>query len=142
MAQTYLLFPCFSQSWNSSSRSLNIPYSYSDWFIDWLYFSKQWEQFAICNVNWSFLKPTHFFTILKRFYLFIFRQREREWEGRKKHQCEKETSIGCLVHVPQPGPNLQPRQAPWPGIKLAASRFAGWHPTHWSTLVGVSLFVV
>ena len=35
-----------------------------------------------------------------RFYLFIFRERVREGE---KHQCDRETSIGCLFHVPHPG---------------------------------------
>ena len=36
----------------------------------------------------------------KRFYLFIFREREREGE---KHRCEREPAVGCLLHSPWPG---------------------------------------
>ena len=33
------------------------------------------------------------------FYLFLERGRKRESEG-EKHQCERETSLGCLSHTP------------------------------------------
>ena len=46
---------------------------------------------------------------LKRFYLFIFREREREGV---KHRCERETSLGCLLYVP------------WPAIKCTTSAYA------------------
>ena len=45
-----------------------------------------------------------FIFILKRFYLFIFRERGREGkrEG-EKHLCERETPTGCLLYAPWPG---------------------------------------
>ena len=73
------------------------------------------------------------FLFIKRFYQF-FLERGREGE---KHQCEGETSIGCLSYVPQPGtepatqtcaqtgnrtcgPSLcndaQPTEPPWSGL--------------------------
>ena len=37
------------------------------------------------------------------FYLFIFRERGREGEREgEKHQCERQTSISCPSHMPQP----------------------------------------
>nr|KAF6492383.1 hypothetical protein HJG59_009588 [Molossus molossus] len=37
----------------------------------------------------------------------------REWKGmrgkdREKHQCERDTSIGCLLHTPLPGLGIKP----------------------------------
>ena len=51
---------------------------------------------------------------LKRFYLFTFRERGREGarEG-EKHQCARETSIGCHSHAASWGPDPQPRHVPW-----------------------------
>ena len=60
----------------------------------------------------------------KRFYLFYFYT-----EGKGGRERRKETSIGCLL------------LRPWPGIKpttLACAltfRFAGQHPTNWTTWV-------
>ena len=51
--------------------------------------------YGICN-------PLNHF--LKRLYLFIFGERGREGDKKgEKHQCERETLIGCLSHVPPPG---------------------------------------
>ena len=51
-------------------------------------------------------------------YLFIFREREREREREgEKHQCERETSVGCLLCTPNQGPGLQPRHVPRLGIE-------------------------
>ena len=45
------------------------------------------------------LRP--FFFFLKRFYLFVFRERGREGEREgEKHQCARNTSIGCLPCTP------------------------------------------
>ena len=51
--------------------------------------------------------------LLLFFYLFTFRERrrEREREG-EKHQCVRDTLIGCLSHAPKWGPGLQPRLVP------------------------------
>ena len=56
--------------------------------------------------------------------------RKGEIEG-EKHQCERETLIGCLSYMPPPGtkPNPQPRHVPWLGIELVTFRFVGLHPT-------------
>ena len=66
--------------------------------------------------------------IFLRFYLCIFRQggREGEKEG-EKHQCERKTSIGCLLHVPQQGTELNPGMSPdW---ELNWQLFALWDNT-------------
>ena len=61
-----------------------------------------------------------FIFIFKRFYLFIFRERGKEG---KKHQCVRETWIGCLSHAHNWGPGPQPRHVPWLGIELATFWF-------------------
>ena len=46
---------------------------------------------------------------LKRFYVCIFRERGREGESQgEKHPRSRDTSIGCLSHVPHWGPGLCP----------------------------------
>ncbi|KAF6109763.1 hypothetical protein HJG60_010966 [Phyllostomus discolor] len=46
----------------------------------------------------------------QRFYLFIFREREKEGERQGgKHQCVGNTWIGCLLHTPSWRRSLQPR---------------------------------
>ena len=67
----------------------------------------------------------------KDFLTIIFRQRGRGGERdrninmREKHQCAKETLIGCLLHAHNPG--MQPDQQ---GIELATFWFAGWCSVH------------
>ena len=57
-----------------------------------------------------------------RLYLLILERedgeggRERE---REKHQCERQTLIGCLSIHPHQGPNPQASYVPWLGIKPA-----------------------
>ena len=63
------------------------------------------------NISESVASPTKFRMLrnfLKRFYLFIFRQkgREEEREG-EKHQCV----VASLV-APDWGPGLEPRHVP------------------------------
>ena len=49
----------------------------------------------------------HYLNSLKRFYLFIFRERGMEGErGRETSMC------GCLSHAPYWGPDPQPRHVP------------------------------
>ena len=63
-------------------------------------------------------------------YLFIFRERGGEGEGRRqgeKHQCFRDTSIGCLSHSPNWEPGPQPSHVPWLEIKPVTFWFAGWH---------------
>ena len=54
-------------------------------------------------------------------------------EGRKrdKHQCEREISIGRLLHKLQPG-SRPPIQA------CVLTGHAGRHPVHWATPVRVA----
>ena len=40
---------------------------------------------------------------LKRFYSFLEKEEEREKDRERKHQYEGETSISCLLDMPQPG---------------------------------------
>ena len=50
---------------------------------------------------------------IKRFDLFIFRQRGREREGEeKKHQCVSDTSTGCLSHASNQGSAHSPGLCP------------------------------
>ena len=42
-----------------------------------------------------------------------------------KHQCERETSIGWLLHMPWPGTKLQSRHVPSLGIKPTTFGFTG-----------------
>ena len=75
----------------------------------------------------SFFKCSRecFFLILTRGYVYFKDTKEvREKEGGKRrereaHQCGRETSIGCLPYLPQPG------YVPWLGIELANFWFTG-----------------
>ena len=70
-------------------------------------------------------------------YLFIknmcidFRERGMERKS-EKHQRERETSIGCLLHEPQTGNNL----GLCPDHELNAQPFGVWDnaPNNWATL--------
>ena len=44
-------------------------------------------------------------------YLFLQRGSTGERQG-EKHQCERETSISCLLHAANWGPGPQPRHVP------------------------------
>ena len=60
----------------------------------------------------------------QRFYLFIFRERGREGEREgEKHQCARETLIGCSLHAlsQRPAEYPQLRHVPWLGIELVTS---------------------
>ena len=67
--------------------------------------------------------------LFKRLYLFI----ETGKGGRKrseKHQCEREASTGCLLHVPLPRTELATQ---------ATLHHEGWRPTNQATLVRATL---
>ena len=79
---------------------------------------------------WYLFSLSHF---LKRFYLFIFRKREREGEKEgEKHWCVRKT-VRCLSYAHKRGPGLQPRHVPWPGIEPATFQLAGRRSVHWAT---------
>ena len=53
------------------------------------------------------------YIIFKRFYLLIFRVRERQGE-KEGNINERDTSMcGCLSHTPHWGSGPQPRHVPW-----------------------------
>ena len=101
------IFVCITK-WSSQSRSSSTSIT-SFWFC-----------FSTTPTHPSRLQGAYlpFFSFL-RFYLFIFREREREGE---KHQC-----------TPHWGPGPQPRHVPWLGIKPVTFWFAGPHSVHWAT---------
>ena len=73
------------------------------------------------------------YTFLFVFNIYLFLER---WEGKRKgekHQCARETWIGCLSHTPNWGPGQQPRDVPWLGIEPATPWFTGHHSIHWAT---------
>ena len=74
--------------------------------------------------------------IFKRFHLLIFRERGREGERGEKHQCVRETSVGCLLQAPNLRSGLQPRHVPRLGIEPATLWFTGRLSTHWATSQG------
>ena len=82
--------------------------------------------------NIKYKRDYHF---LKRFYLFIFRERGREGErGRGTSMC------GCLLCAPNWGPGPQPRPVPWLGIEPAILWFEVWrsvrlHHTRQGTII-------
>ena len=53
------------------------------------------------------------FYLFIRFYLFAFRESSREGESEgEKHECVRDTVIGCLSHAPYWGSGPQPRHVP------------------------------
>ena len=75
---------------------------------------------------WAQKESLPFFFLKILFYFIDSRERGREREREEEnYQCERETSLGCLLHVPQLGTQLQPRHVPRPGIKPVTFRFVG-----------------
>ena len=72
---------------------------------------------------------------LKRFYLFIFRDRGREGERGEKHLCETDIPVASHTH-PNWEPGLQAGPVPWLGIELATFQFPGWSSIHWAAPAG------
>ena len=56
-------------------------------------------QFEFITGSSSFIRS---YLILTRGHFFLIAFLERE-EGREKHRCEREASIGCLQYVPESG---------------------------------------
>ena len=71
---------------------------------------------------------------LKKNFINLFLERgEGKEKEREKHQCPRNTSIGCLSHGPNWGPGPQLRHVPSLGIKLAPFLFTGWYLVHGAT---------
>ena len=77
---------------------------------------------------------------LKDLFIFGERGREREREG-ERQWCARETSVGCLSHIPNWEPGVHPRHVPQQGIELATFQFAGWHSSHWDTPARANKFL-
>ena len=56
--------------------------------------------------------------------------RERGREGESKGAKPPETLLGCLLYVPQLGPNLQPRHVPQLGTKPWTFQLVGGRSTN------------
>ena len=88
--------------------------------------------FDIILMAW--IKPSLFIIIFliltwERFLKLIFRERGRKGERKRKgeeHECERETSISCLLYAPWLGTNPQPSYVPWPGIEPVPLWCTGW----------------
>ena len=72
--------------------------------------------------------------------MFIdFRKKRRKWQNkREEHQCEKESSIGCLLYVPDWGSNVQPMFLPWQGFEPKTFCCMGWQSNQLRPLLQVS----
>ena len=55
------------------------------------------------------------------YFIYLFSERGE----RKEKEREKHWSVASRM-CPDPGPSLQPRQVPWPGIKPTTLQFTGW----------------
>ena len=76
-------------------------------FIGYLYiFFREMSTQILLNSFGSFLKD----------FIYLFLQRG----GRRR-----ETLTGCLLHIPNWGPGLQPRHVPGPGIEQVTLWFIG-----------------
>ena len=72
----------------------------------------------------KFEKNLQFF--LKRFYLFIFRERGRRVESEEdKYQCERETLTGCPLHEPCEGTESATQACTLTGNQTAVFYFVG-----------------
>lgn len=69
-----------------------------------------------------------FFFFLRSIYFFLKREEVRGKE-RERNGYDRETWMGWFLHAPNPGPGPQPRNEPWPAIKLETFQFMGQHPT-------------
>ena len=88
-----------------------------------------WPDIHFTSLGLSFF--LFYFSLLKKFYVFISQDKRREGERKGEiHQCAREMSIGCLLYTPYWRPGPQPRHVPWQGIELTTFQFAGqWFPT-------------
>ena len=67
---------------------------------------------------------------LKKILCIYFKGEEK---GGDEHHCVRETLTTWLLHILCWGPGLEPRHAPWLGIKPVTFRFVGWCSIHWDT---------
>ena len=66
--------------------------------------------------------------------------REGERKGEKRWGT-RETSISCLLHIPNKGPGPKSRHVPWLAIEPVTFCSVGGHPTSWVTPLMESLGV-
>ena len=124
---------CLGQGLANSSLSGQIP-SAAYIFVNKVLF-KHSHSIAYCLwlliiLGW----PKNSFVFLKRFYLFIFRQRGRKRE--RKYQCMVASCApptGDLAH----NPGVYSRM----GMELATLWFTGWLLIHWATPARTLLFL-
>ena len=79
--------------------------------------------YQVSTISFSFL----------RFYLFILERWEGREKEREKHQCARDTLIGCLWHAPNWGYGQRPRYVLWQGIEPVMFLFTGQRSVCWAT---------
>ena len=112
--------------------------------LEWLEEQKGTEDHQPWSLSFvmakSFLDP--YWKKKKTFFKIIFSCFLRDGEGGRKgekHQCVRDTSMGCFSHAPNRGCGPQPRHVPWLRIEPPIFQFEGWCPTHWATPLRVPL---
>ena len=81
---------------------------------------------AMCAIINTMIINIDLILFLKRFYLFIFREKE------EIHQCERETSIGCLSPMPQVGTEPTTKACALTGNQTHALLLCGMKPNQLS----------
>ena len=72
-------------------------------------------RFLFFFFNYFIVVQLHLYFLFLKYdfiYFFIFRGGGEEERGGEKHRCERETPIGCLLHAPDQGLNLQATHSP------------------------------
>ena len=88
----------------------------------------------VFNLDHKIVLPVHHQRFYYLFiYLFIYLINYKLISERERHQCERETSIGCLLYAPDQGSNLHLDMCP--DGESNSQLFGVWDnaPTNWST---------
>ena len=97
----------------------------------------QYKRWRESHVSIKAGRRKYFF---KRFYLLIFRKGKGKEEERERNINMRETSISCLLHIPNWGPGPQPRHEPWQRIEPATLQITGQCSIHWATPARAKVF--